>query len=45
MQGVAINSEISQIARIKLLKSFNYTYTQPSGGLREYVYTLFQRTV
>jgi len=29
----------------KLLKSFNYTYTQPSGGLREYVYTLFQRTV
>lgn len=29
----------------KLLKSFNYTYTQPSGGLREFVYTLFQRTV
>jgi len=29
----------------KLLKSFNYTYTQPSGGLRQYVYTLFQRTV
>ena len=28
----------------ELLKSFNYTYTQPSGGLREYVYTLFQRT-
>lgn len=28
----------------KLLKSFNYTYTQPSRGLREYVYTLFQRT-
>ncbi|WP_456376187.1 class I SAM-dependent methyltransferase [Lutibacter sp.] len=28
----------------KLVKSFNYTYTQPSGGLREYVYTLFQRT-
>jgi len=27
----------------ELLKSFNYTYTQPSGGLREYVYTLFQR--
>ncbi|WP_456424249.1 methyltransferase domain-containing protein [Lutibacter sp.] len=26
-----------------LLKSFNYTYTQPSGGIREYVYTLFQR--
>ncbi len=32
-------------ADFKLLKSFNYTYTQPSGGLREYVYTLFQRTV
>lgn len=29
----------------KLLKAFNYTYTQPSGGLREYVYTLFQRKV
>lgn len=29
----------------KLLKSFNYTYTQPSGNTREYVYTLFQRTV
>ena len=28
-----------------LLKSFNYTYTQPSGNTREYVYTLFQRTV
>jgi len=27
----------------KLLKSFNYTYTQPSGNTREYVYTLFQR--
>lgn len=27
----------------ELLKSFNYTYTQPSGGLREFVYTLFQR--
>lgn len=27
-----------------LLKSFNYTYTQPSGNTREYVYTLFQRT-
>jgi len=26
-----------------LLKSFNYTYTQPSGNLREFVYTLFQR--
>jgi len=29
----------------KLLKSFNYTYTQPSGNTREYVYTLFQRKV
>ena len=28
-----------------LLKSFDYTYTQPSGNTREYVYTLFQRTV
>ena len=27
----------------ELLKSFNYTYTQPSGNTREYVYTLFQR--
>lgn len=27
----------------KLLKSFNYTFTQPSGNTREYVYTLFQR--
>lgn len=26
-----------------LLKGFNYTYTQPSGNLREYVYTLFKR--
>ena len=26
-----------------LLKSFNYTYTQPSGSTREYVYTLFKR--
>lgn len=28
----------------KLIDSFNYTYTQPSGNTREYVYTLFQRT-
>ncbi|RXP55146.1 class I SAM-dependent methyltransferase [Lutibacter sp. HS1-25] len=28
----------------KLLQSFNYTYTQPSGNTREYIYTLFQRT-
>lgn len=28
----------------KLLKAFDYTYTQPSGNTREYVYTLFQRT-
>jgi hypothetical protein len=27
----------------KLLKAFDYTYTQPSGNTREYVYTLFQR--
>lgn len=27
-----------------LIKSFNYTYIQPSGNTREYVYTLFQRT-
>jgi SAM-dependent methyltransferase len=27
----------------KLLRSFNYTYTQPSGNTREYVYTLFQK--
>ena len=27
----------------KLLKYFNYTYTQPSGNKREYVYTLFQK--
>lgn len=26
-----------------LLKSFNFTYTQPSGNTREYVYTLFQK--
>lgn len=27
----------------ELLKSFNYTYMQPSGNTREYVYTLFQK--
>ena len=27
----------------KLLKSFDYTYTQPSENTREYVYTLFKR--
>ncbi len=27
----------------ELLRSFNYTYTQPSGNTREYVYTLFQK--
>jgi SAM-dependent methyltransferase len=27
----------------ELLKSFNHTYTQPSGNTREYVYTLFQK--
>ena len=30
-------------ADFELLKSFNYTYTQPSGNTREYVYTLFQK--
>lgn len=28
----------------ELIKSFNYTYTQPSGNTREYVYSLFKRT-
>ncbi|SDX30502.1 Methyltransferase domain-containing protein [Lutibacter oricola] len=28
----------------KLLQSFNYTYTQPKGDTREYVYTLFKRS-
>lgn len=27
----------------QLLDAFDYTYTQPSGDTREYVYTLFQR--
>ena len=27
----------------KLLNSFDYSYTMPSGGIRPYVYTLFQR--
>jgi SAM-dependent methyltransferase len=27
----------------KLIDSFDYTYTMPSGNTREYVYTLFQR--
>jgi hypothetical protein len=27
----------------ELLRPFNYTYTQPSGNKREYVYTLFQK--
>ena len=27
----------------KLFKAFNYTYIQPSGNTREYVYTLFQK--
>ncbi|SNR58923.1 hypothetical protein SAMN06265371_10697 [Lutibacter agarilyticus] len=31
-------------ADFELLKSFNYTYTQPSGNTREYVYTLFKRS-
>ena len=27
----------------KLIESFDYTYTQPSGDTREYIYTLFKR--
>ncbi len=27
----------------ELLKSFNYDYKQPSGGIRPYIYTLFKR--
>jgi len=27
----------------ELLRAFNYTYTQPSGNTREYVYTIFKR--
>jgi len=27
----------------QLKEAFDYTYTQPSGDTREYVYTLFQR--
>lgn len=34
-EGLGVNFE--------LLKSFDYTYTQPSGNTREYVYTLFKR--
>jgi hypothetical protein len=30
-------------ANFELIKAFNYTYTQPSGNTREYVYTLFKR--
>ena len=28
-----------------LLDAFEHTYTQPSGDTREYVYTLFQRSI
>jgi ubiquinone/menaquinone biosynthesis C-methylase UbiE len=28
----------------ELLESFDYTYTMPSGDLREYIYTLYQRS-
>jgi len=31
-------------ADFELLKSFDYTYIQPSGNKREYVYSLFKRT-
>lgn len=27
----------------QIRKAFDYTYTNPSGGTREYIYTLFQR--
>ncbi len=27
----------------ELVKSFDYSYTMPSGGIRDYVYTLFKR--
>jgi len=30
-------------ASFELLEAFDYTYTMPSGSLREYVYTLFKR--
>lgn len=29
--------------RFQLKKHFDYTYTMPAGGAREYVYTLFER--
>jgi hypothetical protein len=29
--------------KFQLKETFNYTYTQPSGDNREYVYTMFQR--
>ena len=28
----------------KLIKSFDYVYTQPSGNTRDYIYTLYQRS-
>lgn len=30
-------------SNFKLVKWFNYSYTQPSGNLRPFIYTLFQR--
>ncbi len=29
--------------KFQLIEAFDYTYTQPSGDTREYVYTMFQR--
>ncbi len=29
--------------KFQLKETFDYTYTQPSGDIREYVYTMFQR--
>lgn len=43
---VNYNSEMLQEGlgeNFKLMKEFNYTYIQPSGNTRAYVYTLFQK--
>ena len=44
---VNYNSEMLQERlgkNFELIKEFNYTYIQPSGNKRSYVYTLFQKT-
>lgn len=38
---IMLQKELGQ--DFELLKYFDYTYTQPSGDTREYVYTLFKR--